>query len=62
MEVPKLKRGKGLRSHYTVCVTPELKRTLVELKDFEEVDVPDWIRRLIEENVEEFKKSLKNQK
>ncbi len=54
--LPKLiKRDRGLHSKYSIMLTIEMKKALEELKTFQGIDVPEWIRMLIQQELDSLK-------
>ena len=51
-KVPKLaSKNRRLESHYAIKMTKEMRLKLEELKIFHGIDVPEWIRGLIYEQL-----------
>lgn len=55
MEAPRLKTRK-LTKYYPLMMTEEMKDKLVELKTFHNIDVPEWIREMIQIGIDEILK------
>lgn len=52
--IPIYKTKGGLTERYTLTMSPELKRRLIELKMFQNIDVSLWIRNMIEDNLKKL--------
>lgn len=53
MEIPMLKEKK-LTHYYPILMTADMKKSLVELKTFKNIDVPNWIRQMIQKGLDEL--------
>lgn len=50
MDIPTRKsRSRNLKAPFSMMMTPEMKDQLSQLSTFEDVDVPEWIRQLIQD-------------
>lgn len=54
-EIPKRKsKSRNLVKSYVLMMTPEMKDDLDKLKAFKDIDVPEWIRKMIQDGIKEI--------
>lgn len=52
MNLPKIQaKNRNLTETYALMMTKEMKDRLVRLKHFDDIDVPEWIRQLIDQEL-----------
>ena len=59
-KVPRLKEKK-FTEQYNFLMTKEMKSSLVELKMFKNIDVPEWIRSMVQRGLDELSAEKSNQ-